>query len=109
MTVPGAVATGSTPSGSEGTCCGTVKSGRTTMDGNDSFLKSRIGLEEEYFHRKEKELLEKARRRAALSVDREEMAKEFGTTNDEILEDLRDLGYNHHAIALLHLIPLVEV
>jgi hypothetical protein len=79
------------------------------MDSRDSFADRRKAQEEEYFHRKEKELIEKARRRAASEAVREGMSEVLGTSDDEILEDLRELGYTPETVALLHLVPVVEV
>jgi hypothetical protein len=79
------------------------------MDSRDSFADRRKAHEEEFFHRKEKELIEKARQRAEQEALRESISGVVGTSDHEILEDLRELGYTSDTVALLHLVPLVEV
>jgi hypothetical protein len=79
------------------------------MDSRDSFADRRKAQEEEYFHRKEKELLEKARQRAALAAKREELSNAVGVADDDIIADLQELGYEREIVRVLHLVPLVQV
>jgi hypothetical protein len=65
--------------------------------------------EEEYFHRKERELVEKLRQRAALEAEKGAMGKSLGVADEKILEDLQALGFTRDTVALLHLVPLVAV
>lgn len=65
--------------------------------------------EEEYFHKKEKELIEKMRERSAVEAERGAMAKSIGVADEKILADLQALGYKRDTVALLHLVPLVEM
>ena len=65
--------------------------------------------EEEYFHKKERELVEKLRKRAALEAERAAMGKSLGVADEKILEDLQALGFTRDTVALLHLVPLVAV
>jgi hypothetical protein len=66
-------------------------------------------LEEEYFGRKNQELIEKLRERRAREADRQKMAEMMGIDDREVLEALQDLGYTSETIPLLHIVPLVEV
>ncbi len=69
----------------------------------DSFTDRGRGLEEEYFRKKEQELIEKIRRRTALE-------QATGIADKEILDDLEALGYTRETVErLLHLVPLVQV
>lgn len=79
------------------------------MSNKDAFAERRRGLEEEYFHKKEKELLEKLRRRMQAEVERGQMAEALGIQDTEILSDLQALGYTRETVALLHLVPLIQV
>ena len=79
------------------------------MSEKDIFARRKAGLEEEYFRRKERELLEQIRRRAALQAEREELAEATGIADEEILATLREMGYTRETVGLLHLVPLVQV
>jgi hypothetical protein len=79
------------------------------MDGNDSFVNRRKAQEEEYFRKKESELLEKTRLREAAQANREGMAQELGVSDDEIIANLMELGYERDTLRLLHLVPLVQL
>jgi hypothetical protein len=66
-------------------------------------------LEDEYFHRKEKELIEKLRQRSARVAQLQALSEATGIPDQDILETLQELGYTPGTIALLHLVPLIEV
>ena len=72
------------------------------MSNKDAFADRQRGLETEYFHHKERELLEKLRRRR-------ELAEASGVDDDEILKDLEALGYERSTVALLPIVPLVQM
>jgi hypothetical protein len=65
-------------------------------------------LEEEYFHRKEKEVIEKMRLRAAAEEQRQRLGQETGVADSEVLRDLQELGYTPETVMLLHLVPLIQ-
>lgn len=66
-------------------------------------------LEEEYFHRKEKELIEKLRQKSAREGQLKELSEATGIPNEEILQTLQELGYTRETVALLHLVPLIHI
>lgn len=66
-------------------------------------------LEEEYFHRKEKELIEKLRQRSERVAQVQALSEATGIPDQDILETLHELGYTPGTIALLHLVPLIQV
>jgi hypothetical protein len=66
-------------------------------------------VEEEYFRTKEQELIEKLRRRAELQTRRGELSELKGVIDDDVLQTLHEIGYNRHTVALLHLVPLIQV
>jgi tellurite resistance protein len=76
---------------------------------DDSMARRGKGLEEEYFHRKEKELREKLRQQRAAEAARQELAEATGIPNEEILKTLQELGYTRDTVALLHFVPLLNV
>jgi hypothetical protein len=65
--------------------------------------------EEEYFHKKERELIEKMRQRSAMEAKRDELIQAVGVADPKILEDLQELGYTRETVGLLHLLPLVRI
>jgi hypothetical protein len=66
-------------------------------------------LEDEYFHRKEQELIDKLRKRTEREAQVKALSEATGIPDQDILETLHDLGYTPGTIALLHLVPLVQV
>jgi hypothetical protein len=79
------------------------------MSEKDVFAQRKTGLEEEYFRKKEQELLELIRRRSALQDESKELAEATGIADEEILATLREMGYTRETVGLLHLVPLVQV
>ena len=79
------------------------------MAEKDKFAQREHWLEEEYFGRKNQELIKKLRERRAREADRQKMAEMMGVDDQEVLEALQDLGYTSETIPLLHIVPLVDV
>jgi hypothetical protein len=79
------------------------------MTEKDKFAERERWLEEEYFGRKNQELIEKLRRQRAREADRQKMSEMMGVNDQEVLEALQDLGYTSETVQLLHILPLVEV
>ncbi|HZS08807.1 MAG TPA: TerB family tellurite resistance protein [Blastocatellia bacterium] len=74
-----------------------------------TFKKWERSKEEEYFHKKEQELIGKMRQRQAEADERRQMAVATGVADEEVLNDLQGLGYTRETVSLLHLAPLVQV
>jgi hypothetical protein len=74
----------------------------------DAFAERERLLEEDYFRRKEKELIEKMRVRAASEEQRRRLGEETGVADEEVLRDLQELGYTPETVMLLHLVPLIQ-
>lgn len=72
----------------------------------DSMADRKKGLEEEYFRKKEQELIEKLRKRAE---ERRGLAQAVGIENEELLEILREMGFDRQTVVLLTLVPLLQV
>ena len=79
------------------------------MAEKDKFAQREHWLEEEYFGKKNQELIEKMRQKRAREADRQKMSEMMGVNDQEVLEALQDLGYTSETIQLLHVVPLVEV
>ena len=76
---------------------------------DDAMAKRGKGLEEEYFHRKEQELIEKLRQRREAEAQMKELGEASGIPNEEILKTLQELGYTRETVSLLPLVPLISV
>jgi hypothetical protein len=79
------------------------------MSDKDIFAEREKALEDEFFYKKEKELIEKMRQRAESEAERKQMAEVTGVSDDAILQDLLEMGYNHETVKLLYLVPLLQV
>jgi hypothetical protein len=65
--------------------------------------------EEDYFQRKDRELIEKVRQRAKVEQQLREIGEKAGVTDPEIIRELADLGFTPETVRLLPLIPILEV
>lgn len=65
--------------------------------------------EDEYFHKKDRELVERMRRAAAAETDRRDLAKSSGLDDPALLDELKELGFTPQTVALLPLVPLVRM
>ena len=79
------------------------------MTEKDIFAERGRSLEEEYFRKKDRELIEKMRRTAAATDARAEMGKKTGLTDPEMLKELEALGFTPETVVLLPLVPVVQV
>jgi len=66
-------------------------------------------LEEDYFRRKDRELIEKMRQAAAVEQARGELARKTGLTDPELLKELEALGFTPETISLLPLVPVLQM
>lgn len=66
-------------------------------------------LEEEFFARHERDLVERVRREAEETERKEALAEASGIRNQEVLDRLAALGLDAGTMAALGLVPLVEV
>lgn len=65
--------------------------------------------EEEYFWKKDQELIEKMRRQAAAERAHREMSAQAGIEDPEVIEELQALGFTPDTVVLLPLVPLVKM
>jgi len=79
------------------------------MSEHDAFAERGRALEEEYFRKKDRELIEKLRLAAAADQTRGELSKQTGVTDPVLLKDLQELGLTADTVALLPLVPAVEL
>ena len=76
---------------------------------NDDFITGNRSLEDEYFRRRDQELLEKIRRASEADKARQNMGAKTGVSNPEVIQALIDLGYNPENVVLLPLVPVVQM
>jgi hypothetical protein len=79
------------------------------MPENDIFRERGRSFEEEYFRKKDRELIEKMRQAAAAEQERQELAKLSGLEDPALLQELKDLGFTPGTVALLPLVPVLRV
>ena len=65
--------------------------------------------EEEYFRRRDAELLRESKRKQEALEEHEHIKRETGLTDDEVVAELKADGYDRETIRLLHLAPLIQV
>src|SRR5687768_15976736 len=75
----------------------------------DAFADRGRSLEEEYFHRKERELIDKMRVRAAADNERRRLGEMAGVADEEVLSDLQALGYTPETVMMLYLVPVIQI
>ena len=75
-------------------------------DGINSDVRSR---EEEYFRRKDRELVERMRQAAESDASRQAMEQTTGIHDPVLLQELEALGFTPATVSLLPLVPIVQV
>jgi tellurite resistance protein len=79
------------------------------MSIKDIFAEREHGFEEEYFLRKERELIERMHQKLSDESARAQMEEATGIHDAEVIEALQELGYTPETVQLLHLVPLIQV
>lgn len=76
---------------------------------DDALSKRGHALEEEYFRKKDRELIEKLRQTAAANRAKSDMAARIGIDDPELLQELQALGFTPDTVILLPLVPVVQM
>lgn len=79
------------------------------MAEKDIFVERGRSLEEDYFRKKDQELIEKMRRAATATEARTEMGKQTGLTDPAMLQELETLGFTPETVVLLPLVPAIRI
>lgn len=79
------------------------------MSEKDAFAERGRASEEEYFRRRDRELLERLQRSSRDEGERRALGARTGLADEEALRDLQALGFTTDTLALLPLMPLVQV
>ena len=79
------------------------------MTEHDSLAERGRAIEEEYFRRKDRELIEKMRQATAAEAARGEMGRATGLQDPALLKELQDLGFTPETVVLLPVVPVLEM
>jgi hypothetical protein len=79
------------------------------MSDHDSMHERGRALEEEYFRKKNRELVEKMQLEERSAQARREMGALIGLNDPEMLRELQKLGFTPETVGLLPLVPVVQV
>lgn len=66
-------------------------------------------LEDEYFHRRDQELIARLREQGRLEQERQVLRSRLWSVDDHLPAELQAAGFTADGLALLHLLPLVDV
>jgi hypothetical protein len=75
---------------------------------NDSPGRKRTN-EEEYFQKRDRELIEQMRQRAKAQQELRELGEQVGVTDPELSRELAEMGFTPETVKLLPLIPVLEM
>jgi hypothetical protein len=76
---------------------------------DDPLSDRRRAHEEDYFQKKDRELIEKMRQQAKLEQQTRELGDQVGVTDPAIIGELAELGFTPETVKLLPLIPVIEM
>jgi len=79
------------------------------MTEHDAIAERGRAIEEEYFRRKDRELIERMRQAASAEQARGEMGRKTGLDDPALLQELQDLGFAPDTVILLPLMPVIEM
>jgi len=65
--------------------------------------------EEDYFRKKDRELVEKMRQAAAADRAKSEMSTKTGLNDPELIHELHELGFTPETISVLPLVPIIQM
>jgi hypothetical protein len=76
---------------------------------DDPLADRRRAHEEDYFQKKDRELIEKMREQARAEQQKRALGEVVGVTDPEVIHELADLGFTPETVKLLPLIPVLEM
>ena len=79
------------------------------MPDRDSLGERGRALEDDYFRKKDRELVEKLRKAAAADEARQALSSSTGLSDPALLTELEALGFAPDTVALLPLVPIVHM
>jgi hypothetical protein len=82
---------------------------RIEIMSDDGLSDRRRASEEEYFRKRDQQLVEHLRIQAEREAARGRLSQRVGVADDEVLQDLETLGFSDQTVSLLPMVPLVHV
>jgi hypothetical protein len=79
------------------------------MPDDDAIRERGRSLEDDYFRKKDRELIEKMRRAADVEQTRKDLSSKTGLHDPELLKELEGLGFTPETVTLLPLVPVVQM
>lgn len=79
------------------------------MTERDGLTEQARKREEDYFRKRDRELIERMRQAAAAEGVRRDLEAKTGLHDPALLKDLEDLGFTPQTLALLPLVPVIQV
>lgn len=79
------------------------------MTDRDSLRERGRALEEEYFRKKDRELIEKMQHAARDEQTQRDLGSQTGLQDPELLRELQSLGFTPQTVSLLPLVPVIQV
>ena len=79
------------------------------MTEHDGLAQRGRALEEEYFRKRDRELIDKMRQAAAAEQTRGELGRKTGLDDPALLKELQDLGFTPETVVLLPVLPVLEM
>jgi hypothetical protein len=75
----------------------------------DALSDRRRASEEEYFRKRDQQLIERLRKQADGATARNRLSQRAGLADEELLQRLESLGFSDETVSLLQIVPLVHV
>ena len=75
----------------------------------DNFADRNRTHEEDYFYKRDRELIEKMRQQAKVEEQLRVLGERAGVTDPEVIHELAELGFTQETVKLLPLIPVLEM
>jgi hypothetical protein len=79
------------------------------MPDHDAFAERGRALEEDYFRKKDRELIEKIRQTAVAEQVRKDLGEKTGLDDPALRQELQDLGFTPDTVGLLPLVPVIQM
>ncbi len=79
------------------------------MTEKDIFAERGRSLEDDYFRKKDRELIEKMKQAASAEASRRELGSKTGLTDPALVKELQDLGFTPDTLPLLPLMPVIQM
>ena len=79
------------------------------MADKDIFAERGRSLEDDYFRKKDRELIDRMKQASQAEQSRRELGQRTGLTDPALLKDLEDLGFTPDTIALLPMVPVIQM